>query len=1458
MEKDKLLILVLLFSIMPFYAMGQSSFSEPTEYASLFYDSNELEDYDTTPTDGLLYSHKWYAKIIVCQKSLIKAEHVTGTSMKGTQMYLYDSKQNLIASSNDNSGTIATWASITKQLDAGTYYIVSQGGNDKNGNIRMRITCSRVPPTIDGRNYIKNMGEVTKGNCSQIQFITKGYMNTCSYSSTQCGDAYATFNVSTPMEIVLCANGSGNVWSYILNSSGTLIKSFYNDNSDTLCKETSANRVVLTPGEYTLVSEVDEWDTGVINVSIAGTLNPKGDTKENAFSIFGKSPSFSFSDALYLSIYSANYFLTKDVVYNLILDSDMFLNFSLSGSIGNPSIYLYDQTGNLVKSGSKIGVFVTKANYVVICTGIPASSAMSPDLIFSVSGNYESQMAEGINYISTTLPIQETTDESLLSIDNSQQTIDYFDGLGTKIQEVRRAFTPSRKDLITQIEYDKIFNKPIVKWLPVPQPNNDGRCITNLSALKYDAKTFYNDSKPDTVTCYENSPLARPSTINKPGDSWDEVNFNIQYGQESGSDIYKYIMDGNGMITNSGTRSSEILSYTYYEDEDEKEHYEFKNDEGQLILSRKNSEDGFGDTYYLYDNCGNLCCVLPPMASELMKKSATYSFSDANSPLALYAYYYTYDSQGNCIAKKLPGMEVIYNVYDKMDQLSLSQSGNQRLSGKWTNYVYDKIGRIVSVSTGKSTSSVDALRNEYSAKSSINAFVEGSEDEIINYYDDYLFLNELTFDQKTKLSYQEKVGYGNQYEVSYRLLTGKKIYLYDAVHSYIMEVYYYDEKGRIVQKHSINHLGGVDCEYMAYSFTGKLLKRLHTHTDGISNKMIQELYAYTYDSAERLLKTTHQIDGNPIMTLSDNVYDELGRLQTNKRNSQSNLITNYTYNIRSWTKSIQNPLFGQTLYYEDSYAGNSPCYGGNISAMQWSSSGDSKNRGYTFNYDGLSRLTAGNYLENGSPSTNYSTSYAYDKQGNITALTRRGATGTTTYGMIDNLTMAYSGNQLVKADDSGENVNLSASMDFKDGSNASTEYFYDANGNLIKDLNKGITSITYNLLNLPQTLTISNSFGSATNTYTYSADGRKLRMLQQGSGSTKQIDYCGNMIYENGSLKRMLVDGGYIENSTYYYYLSDHQGNVRVVANADGSVVQTNHYYPFGMSFTEGNVTSNQPYKYNGKELDTERGLNWYDYGARMYDPALGRWHVADLMEEMKPWASGYMYCLDNPEKYVDPTGLFETKSEGLKYAQEYGGGSAQVLQDTRSGKWFVSMNESGTKPYTSGGTVTRYFGPSSSSFSAGFDELSFGFSASNMGTAFKGMDTFSNVGGVATDVLKATKSLGSIGVWRDYSAVKIYPNGWAGNSIVKTYNIASPLAYSMYFMSVYANLNLYSSGQQSNVSTMYNIGMSTLMLRMPLPVSISYGLGSLTNQMQQNAYKSLINNGHEENPGLFNEDFLH
>ena len=165
---------------------------------------------------------------------------------------------------------------------------------------------------------------------------------------------------------------------------------------------------------------------------------------------------------------------------------------------------------------------------------------------------------------------------------------------------------------------------------------------------------------------------------------------------------------------------------------------------------------------------------------------------------------------------------------------------------------------------------------------------------------------------------------------------------------------------------------------------------------------------------------------------------------------------------------------------------------------------------------------------------------------------------------------------------------------------------------------------------MPSTVTFSDG---STIVYSYAADGTKLRTVHTISGTVTQKDYCANVVYENGIQKMLLTEEGYVDLSAstpaYYYYLKDHQGNNRVVLSSGGTAVEVSHYYPFGGVFAStGNV---QPYKYNGKELDTKKGLNWYDYGARHYDATLGRWFAVDPLAEKRFSNSVYSYTSNNP-----------------------------------------------------------------------------------------------------------------------------------------------------------------------------------------------------------------------------------
>jgi len=577
--------------------------------------------------------------------------------------------------------------------------------------------------------------------------------------------------------------------------------------------------------------------------------------------------------------------------------------------------------------------------------------------------------------------------------------------------------------------------------------------------------------------------------------------------------------------------------------------------------------------------------------------------------------------------------------------------GRQTVSGIWKSATIPALDNLV-------------VKTDYTGSGSlagynVNLTLPAMDLLTVNYYDNYTFTTGLS-----PLNYVvPPTGYGTQYNSTKGLLTGTRTYQLDDPAKYTLSAIYYDDRGRVVQTHTSNHLGGYEDEYFAYTFIGKLTQRQHIHS--APGKTTQtEVYTYAYDHAERLLSITHKLNSAAAVTLSQYTYDEIGRMQTKKLVAET---TTYHYNVRSWLTQIQGSRFNQTLAYNttvNSVTPSIPRFNGNIGAMKWKAGTETTERGYQLTYDGLSRLTNAAYGEGTSLTANinrYNEAVSnYDKMGNILSLQRQGKHDSG-YGMIDNLTYTYSGNQLAKVTDAATaSVTYYGAFQFTDGANITTEYIYDKNGNLKKDYNKKIVDIQYNSLNLPDGLQFTN--GNTVN-YIYNAAGQKLSVTHRTAIAgivipmtnvmqpltpanilaTTSTDYCGNVIYENGALSRILTEEGYITllgaTPTYHYFLKDHQGNNRVVINQSGTVEQVNHYYPFGGLFGESTAGGVQPYKYNGKELDRMHGLDLYDYGARHYDAALGRWLTIDPMAEKYYSISPYIYVANNPINIIDPDG---------------------------------------------------------------------------------------------------------------------------------------------------------------------------------------------------------------------------
>jgi RHS repeat-associated protein len=204
------------------------------------------------------------------------------------------------------------------------------------------------------------------------------------------------------------------------------------------------------------------------------------------------------------------------------------------------------------------------------------------------------------------------------------------------------------------------------------------------------------------------------------------------------------------------------------------------------------------------------------------------------------------------------------------------------------------------------------------------------------------------------------------------------------------------------------------------------------------------------------------------------------------------------------------------------------------------------------------------------------------------------------------------------------------------------------------DKNKGITGITYNHLNLPIKIT----FGTTGNiVYVYNATGQKLKKVVTQGTTVTTTDYLGGYQYVNNALQFFPTAEGYVSLTgttySYTYQYKDHLGNIRLSysdANNDklitnNEIVEESNYYPFGLKQTGYNNVTNslgnssaQKYKYNGKELQDELGLNMTAMDWRQYDAAIGKWIAQDPIVHLD--VSPYTAFNNNPVYWADPSGL--------------------------------------------------------------------------------------------------------------------------------------------------------------------------------------------------------------------------
>ncbi len=664
-------------------------------------------------------------------------------------------------------------------------------------------------------------------------------------------------------------------------------------------------------------------------------------------------------------------------------------------------------------------------------------------------------------------------------------------------------------------------------------------------------------------------------------------------------------------------------------------------------------------TYYVYDDLGNLSYVLTPMSQ-----------ADASQPVPALidnvCYQYRYDVRGRLTQKKLPGKgwEKIY--YNKLDQPVLTQDARQAAVNQFTVTKYDGLNRVIMnglwTATAAQLSTLQADMDSHAQWDSrdntntVTGYTSSSypvPDKIlsVDYYDDYTYTNITGIPATFAVS-----GYSS---MTKGVLTGSKTAVLNTLGNttpdMLWTVHYFDDKGRAAKSFTQHYLGGAlsvnnyDEVSNEYSFVNQLFKTTRIHRKDVSGSAATQFTIYNeygYDNWGRKLTTLERItngqnpvDPKSLIILSQSSYNEAGQLLTKSLHGDGGSFKQpitYTYNERGWMQSASSPLFTETLQYNTDNVENtmtpSKRYNGDISAQTWGVPG-AMNKTYVYKYDQLNRLKDGL-----SSDKNNEQNISYDLAGNILKLQR--TTGSTT--LTDDLVYTYTSgsyttNQL-------QNINDQTLSD-AGLTHGSFAYGYDVCGNMVSDGSKGITGangITYNLLNLPETVPVKNI------TYVYDATGRKLRKLSNGATT----DYVDGIQYEGTTTitpvlsfiqteeGRAIPDGPL--NYNYEYALADHLGNARVsfdTGTGTARQVQTDDYYPYGLDIARG-TRPNPPnnYLYNKKELQAD--LKLYDYGSRFYDPIIARWISVDPLMEKSRRFSPYNYVEGNPLRNIDPDGM--------------------------------------------------------------------------------------------------------------------------------------------------------------------------------------------------------------------------
>jgi RHS repeat-associated protein len=619
-------------------------------------------------------------------------------------------------------------------------------------------------------------------------------------------------------------------------------------------------------------------------------------------------------------------------------------------------------------------------------------------------------------------------------------------------------------------------------------------------------------------------------------------------------------------------------------------------------------------TIHYYDGVGRLTEIEMYLSPTIkLTETYTYNYMDkvrTRTDPGGYVYSYEYDSKGRTTKILNPDSTFEEICYDDVLRTITSFDENQHKK----MYHFDKVGNLVHIREYADSQNYYLTEYTYDDMANLTSLADANGNTTFYRYDSLFGLTQIVYPDSTTET-RSYDGAGNLLSIT--SANGTTTFTYDAIYQ-LVDVEYPDQT----------------LTTFAYDMNGN--RTLMTDAAGQTG--------YTYDSRNRTLSETRTIEGDPYTVA--HTYDAASRLISTTYPDQSSIT--YEYDSLNRMVAIQ----GYAVFtYDDNSLLESMTYDNGVIT--------------SYSYDSLSRIVSIDAQKNDVELL--AMNYQYDPVGNIAQATyeRRlpnqqwvQSTETFQYDWLDRLVEAQGdyGLLMYSYDSVGNRLSQNGVTYTYDTMNEllslsnGTVCTYDENGNMVmKSDDVNTWAYTYDAKNL---LTQVEKNQDIVSQYTYDGDGKRIAKTEwiddlQEYHTTIYI-YCGaNIVYEKnmntghyatyvyGQAGRIAKKAGELTD----YYHADRLGSPRLITDESGNTVTDVNYTPFGESVVNGEEES---YLYTGKERDTT-GL--YYFGARYYDPEVGRFITRDVMkgDTKNPQSLNlYSYCLNNPVRYTDPLGFGE------------------------------------------------------------------------------------------------------------------------------------------------------------------------------------------------------------------------